>query len=293
MKIICINNEHDELEAMKATINKLNYCTVLGTFLFEKPAIDFLNENYCDLVILNVEDIDSAKESISKLKEGLNPYIMFAVITNDTTNAASAYKLGADGYLLKPVKEVELLLLLDKLVRIKNSKKPVNVFLSGGLTFNINGTQIFINKPKLEEFLVYLIYQNRNQVKMDDCILSIDKQNISDLKERYLFRLLCFELKQLCIDNNIGDIFTYTEDTCIFNCNHISCDLYDLIEEEIDEFDYKYLYSYKWVEKDSIKPEKEELEEDDEENEENASEFTLNENEQSKQIEENNVEEEN
>lgn len=104
-------------------------------------ASDYLNRHSTDLLFVNIHSIDdSTAEILSKLRRNLSPIIF---ITDSEITAIQAIKKGITNYLLKPVKSIDFVHIVNK--AIENFRKNKASILT-------NSTQNKINLPTLQGF---------------------------------------------------------------------------------------------------------------------------------------------
>jgi two-component system LytT family response regulator len=104
-------------------------------------ASDYLSKNSPDILFVDIQLIDeTAVEILSKFRQNPSPIIF---ITDSEQSAIQAIKKGITDYLLKPVKNIDFVLTVNKV--IENFKKNKTLILN-------NSIQNKINLPTLQGF---------------------------------------------------------------------------------------------------------------------------------------------
>ena len=118
---IIIDDEPHTIANLKETLYKQKSIHILKSFSGSATALTFLKVHkkvdiiFCDIILPGLNGIQAAKL--------LQPYCDFLIyVTAHPEYALEAFRVNAQGYLLKPVNEHELLNLLAEVNRLQNLK---------------------------------------------------------------------------------------------------------------------------------------------------------------------------
>jgi PAS domain S-box-containing protein len=128
IKILVVDDEPDLLQITERLLKKENY--VVNTAATGQGCLDAISANKPDLLLLDVKLPDIGGIEICKILKSnpeLSSIYVFLIsgIEINTENISEGLKLGADGYLIKPIKNRELLARIEVAVRIINTEKAL------------------------------------------------------------------------------------------------------------------------------------------------------------------------
>lgn len=119
MRIIIADDEPLAIERLKRLVGQLGY-TVVATAQHGKQVLDLVQQHQPDVVLLDVQMPELDGLSCAEQLRQMSPLLSIVFCTAYDEHALNAFKLHADGYLLKPIMKQELQQLLTRLEQLKH-----------------------------------------------------------------------------------------------------------------------------------------------------------------------------
>ncbi len=119
MRIIIADDEPLAIERLKRLVEQLGY-TVVATAQHGKQVLDLVQQHQPDAVLLDVQMPEMDGLSCAEQLRQMSPLLSIVFCTAYDEHALNAFKLHADGYLLKPIMKQELQQLLTRLEQLKH-----------------------------------------------------------------------------------------------------------------------------------------------------------------------------
>lgn len=178
-KVLVVDDEEPILELLKYNLEKQGFDVRTATD--GQIAVDVAKKFHPDLVLLDimmpkVDGVEACRQ-LRAMPELVNTYIVFLTARAEEYSEVAAFDVGADDYILKPIKPRALMSRITALFRRDNAKKNTsNQIKAGNLlidrtsyTVRLNGKEI--NLPKKEFELLFFLAQNPNKVFTRDDLL--------------------------------------------------------------------------------------------------------------------------
>ncbi len=193
----------DDLE-MKSLLSEylINYNFKVSDF--DKPikALEFINNNKCDLVILDLmlpqmDGFDVCK----KIRKNSNIPIIISSARGYLGDKVTGFELGADDYLAKPYEPKELIVRINAVLRrVINKNKKISDFEINEDKMQISINDYPLDLTKVEYEILLLLLRNNDKVLSRESIA----QSINSLN---------YDSKDRVIDMHISNIRNKIEDT--------------------------------------------------------------------------------
>ncbi len=170
---------------------------------FDKPvqALEFINHNKCDLVILDLmlpqmDGFDVCK----RIRENSNIPIIISSARGYLGDKVTGFELGADDYLPKPYEPKELILRINAILRrMTKENKKIGDFEINEDKMEISLDDYLLDFTKVEYEILLLLLKNSDKVLSRESIAqSVNSLNY-DSKERVI------DMHISNIRNKIGD----------------------------------------------------------------------------------------
>jgi len=211
-KVLVVDDEEPILELLKYNLEKSGY--EVKTAIDGMKAVDIAKKFLPDLVLLDImmpkmDGVETCR-MIRELPELQKTFVVFLTARSEEYSEVAAFDVGADDYIMKPIKPRALMSRISALFR-RDSKKasPATLITIGELTIdrtsytiNVNGREI--NLPKKEFELLYFLAQNPNKVFSREDLL----QNIWGSDVYVLARTVDVHIRK--VREKIGDDFITT-----------------------------------------------------------------------------------
>ncbi|HTH55445.1 MAG TPA: response regulator transcription factor [Cyclobacteriaceae bacterium] len=178
-KVLVVDDEEPILELLKYNLEKQGFDVRTATD--GQIAVDVAKKFHPDLVLLDimmpkVDGVEACRQ-LRAMPELVNTYIVFLTARAEEYSEVAAFDVGADDYILKPIKPRALMSRITALFRRDNAKKNTsNQIKAGNLlidrtsyTVRLDGKEISL--PKKEFELLFFLAQNPNKVFTRDDLL--------------------------------------------------------------------------------------------------------------------------
>lgn len=178
-KVLVVDDEEPILELLKYNLEKQGYEVRIASNGHE--AVEIAKKFHPDLVLLDImmpkmDGVEACR--ILRANPDLqNTFIVFLTARAEEYSEIAAFDVGADDYILKPIKPRALMSRISALFRRDSKKKsPSSQITVGDLiidrtsyTIKIKGKEV--NLPKKEFELLFFLAQNPNKVFSRDDLL--------------------------------------------------------------------------------------------------------------------------
>jgi two-component system alkaline phosphatase synthesis response regulator PhoP len=178
-KILVVDDDEDILEILKYNLQKEGYD--VKTANNGLKAVEIAKSYIPDLVVLDIMmPNQDGVETCRQLRE--NPdlhhtYILFLTARAEEYSEIAAFDVGADDYIVKPIKPRALMSRVSALFRRKRSSKSdksvirINDLVIDKTSYTVTQKDKHITLPKKEFELLYYLAQNPNKVHTRDELL--------------------------------------------------------------------------------------------------------------------------
>lgn len=211
-RVLVVDDEEPILELLKYNLEKNGY--EVRTAIDGIKAVDIAKKFVPDLVLLDImmPKIDGVETCrlIRELPELQKTFVVFLTARSEEYSEVAAFDVGADDYIMKPIKPRALMSRISALFR-RDSKKvtPSSIITIGDLiidriSYTIKVKDAEINLPKKEFELLHFLAQNPNKVFSREDLL----QNIWGSDVYVLARTVDVHIRK--VREKIGDDYITT-----------------------------------------------------------------------------------
>ena len=104
MTIVCVDDHPIMLSGLLKNVQQLLPDASIGAFGSADEALDFTNENGCDVLICEIELCGTDGLTLAKSIKKLNPKVnvIFLTVCDEKEHAKEVLKIKPSGYLVKP-----------------------------------------------------------------------------------------------------------------------------------------------------------------------------------------------
>ena len=211
-KVLVVDDEEPILELLKYNLEKNGYD--VRTAIDGFTAVEIARKFHPDLVLLDImmpkmDGVEACRQ-IRAMPELINTFIVFLTARAEEYSEVAAFDVGADDYILKPIKPRALMSRLSALFRRDSKKKNASSQIKIGellidrtsYTIHVKGKEISL--PKKEFELLFFLAQNPNKVFSRDDLL----QNIWGSDVYVLARTVDVHIRK--VREKIGDDYITT-----------------------------------------------------------------------------------
>ena len=178
MKYDCLIVD-DEKELASSTSEYFNLFNVSTTVVYSKTeAIDFLKNNECSLILLDINLGDGSGFELCKyIREESNIPILFISARNTDDDKIVALNIGGDDYIEKPY-SLGVLLAKVKVV-LKRFSNNIELYDDGYLKIDFKNNMVFVNSKEIKltsieyKLLFYLVNNKNNQINKNELFLNV------------------------------------------------------------------------------------------------------------------------
>ena len=211
-KVLVVDDEPDILEILQYNLEKEGYTVrVAGN---GKKGVEEAKAFLPDLILLDImmpeqDGVETCRQ-LREIPEVQNSYIIFLTARTEEYSEIAAFDVGADDYIVKPIKPRALMSRLSALFRRESKKKKSSSKINVGdlvidrtsYTVNVGEQQVIL--PKKEFELLYFLAQNPQKVFSRDDLL----QNIWGSDVYVLARTVDVHIRK--VREKIGDGYITT-----------------------------------------------------------------------------------
>jgi two-component system, OmpR family, alkaline phosphatase synthesis response regulator PhoP len=178
-KVLLVDDEADILELLQYNLEKEGY--QVRTALNGKKGVEEARSFSPDLVLLDImmpeqDGVETCRQ-LRELPEMQNAYIIFLTARAEEYSEIAAFEVGADDYIIKPIKPRALMSRLSALFRRETKKKKSSSKISIGdlvidrASYTVSIREEQVTLPKKEFELLYFLAQNPQKVFSRDDLL--------------------------------------------------------------------------------------------------------------------------
>ena len=169
----------DEKELALSTAEYFNMFNVNTTVVYSKmEAIDFLKENECQLILLDINLGDGSGFELCKyIREISNIPILFVSARNKDDDKIIALNIGGDDYIEKPY-SLGVLLAKVKVV-LKRFSNKLDLYDDGYLKIDFKNNMVFVNQNEIKltsieyKLLFYLVNNKNRLITKNELFLNV------------------------------------------------------------------------------------------------------------------------
>jgi len=178
-KVLVVDDEEDILELLKYNLQKEKYD--VKTASNGMKAVEIAKSYIPDLVVLDImmpnqDGVETCRQ-LREIPDLQHTYILFLTARAEEYSEIAAFDVGADDYIVKPIKPRALMSRISALFRRKRSGKGekstimINDLIIDKSSYTVTQKDENITLPKKEFELLFYLAQNPNKVHTRDELL--------------------------------------------------------------------------------------------------------------------------
>lgn len=252
MRIVCVDDEEIILNFVVYLCRQLPKIDEVKGFTEAAEALKYIEENKTDLAILDIDmPVINGINLAVKIKQ-CSPETAIIFLTGYSQYAVEAFKLHAQGYILKPVNKEKLAAEVDYALSVKPQKQYPHLFARtfGEFDFLIDSKPISFSRSKAKELLALLVEKRGAGITRAAAFSMIYEDVAYDRMRQKQFDVIIRSLKKTLENNGIGEMLDIKSGELRLNTNMFDCDLYRLLDgdtETINSFNGEYMNAYSWA----------------------------------------------
>lgn len=252
---ICLDDEKIILDGLVKIIGNNSDIASIHGFSRDDQLFEWLKSNKADIAFLDVNMYGKTGMEIAEHLKQLNPRIYIVFISGHAEYAVDAFKLKANGYILKPADDEDIKREIDYIKEIEKRRKPkkrVYAHTFGNFDVFIDDEPIKFSYHLTKEVFAYLIDRRGCDVSMAELENAISLEYAkTENSAKSMIRTAIAELRKITEKYSLDDLFHKKRNYISVNVNMINCDFYGFIEGNPEVkalYSGEYMSNYSWAE---------------------------------------------
>lgn len=248
-----VDDEKYSLEDIKEQVEHFDFVTTVLAFDNPYHAIDSLKQSQVDVAILDIEMFGMNGIELAKEMKYIYPQIKIIFLTGHSEYAVKAFKIRANGYLLKPASNEEI---REELLHVTDWKPDNNttkilIQTFGHFEVFVNGKAIVFERNKAKELLAYLVSRRGAYVSGEElhAVLFEDKPVTTSSKSQ--LRNLIASLTKSLKASQAEQLLLKRRNQLAVNTTYCTCDYYEFLQgnaDAVNAFMGEFMSNYDWAE---------------------------------------------
>ena len=254
MVIFVIDDEEIIIKSAQRHFTKLEPDATLMTFLDYKDALNAIKKDniipdivFCDIEMPGINGIKLA----GKLKS-LVPDLRIVFVTAYSDYAVDAFKVEAQGYLLKPVSLKDLRKELDRVPTVyKPQPGKLDVRCFGHFEVFFDGKPLAFQRRQSKELLAYLVDREGALCTTEEAGAALWEDELDMTVVGQRLRNLISDLRNTLSKIKMEGVLIRDHRQVAVNKDLIDCDYYRMLKGDvaaINTFKGEYMVDYSWAE---------------------------------------------
>ena len=255
MRIYVIDDEPTVLKASERVIRRAMPDAEVTAFLSAAEALDSLNNLsapldvcFCDIEMPGINGLEFAL----RLKQ-ISPETKIIFVTAYSEYALEAFRIHANGYILKPINVVRVLEEIGEPEDSHNeaSTELLKVQCFGNFEVFWQGKPLLFNRKKTRELFAYLVDRKGAMCSSEEIATAVweDDGDIKNTKTH--IRVLISDLRKTLANIGQEDVVIRQRGQVGINTEKLDCDYYHMLEGDmnaLNTFKGEYMSQYSWAE---------------------------------------------
>lgn len=251
MRAIYVDDEQPALENFRYTAAHIEEITQLELFDDGRKALEYARKNAVDIAFLDMEMPGIHGLALALRLREINEHTRVIFITAFSQYALDAWKVDANGYVLKPYSVNEIRKELKKCMYRPLPSQKIVIHTIPGLALSVNGRAVQITGEKPRELFALLVDQAEHGLTAGEGIACLWPDRFGDSSTKSLFRMTYKRLADALELEGIGHILASTDKRRYLRTEEVDCDLYRILsgdEQTAAKYNGQYLQEYSWAE---------------------------------------------
>ncbi len=252
MKVICVDDEQLVLDLIVHLCKLMPQISDVKGFLSASEALEYLKNNQADFAFLDIDMPEMNGIQLAVKIKNLQPDIAIVFLTGYSHYAVEAFKIHANGYLLKPIVREKLEEEINHALSAKEKTVYPHIFAKtfGVFDFFVDGKPVHFSRSKSKELLAFLIDKQGAGVKRAVAFAAMYEDELYDRKMQKQFDVIVQSLKSALKESGAEDILEIKSGEMRVNTDLFECDLYRLLEgdaQAVNSYRGEYMTTYYWA----------------------------------------------
>lgn len=255
MRIYVIDDEPAALKASEQVIRRALPDAKVTAFQSSVAALDSLNNLsdppdfcFCDIEMPGINGLEFAV----RLKQ-ISPETKIIFVTAYSEYALEAFRIHANGYILKPMNAVRVLQEIEAPAAGSNEAGTefLKVQCFGNFEVFWQGKPLLFNRKKTRELFAYLVDRKGALCSSEEIAAAVweDDGDIKNTKTQ--IRVLISDLRKTLANIGQEDVVIRQRGLVAINTDKLDCDYFHLLEGDmntLNTFKGEYMTQYSWAE---------------------------------------------
>lgn len=252
MRIFVLDDEPLALRASERAIKEAVPEAEILSFQYAKDALQAAEKGKCpDVAFSDIEMAGlSGLEFALRLKR-ISPNTRVIFVTAYSEYAVEAFRLHANGYILKPLTPERIREELACTQQQEEEEEMLQVQCFGYFEIFWKGSPFLFSRRQTKELFAYLVDRKGAVCTAEEIGAAIweDEGNIKNIKAR--IRILISDLRHSLNEIGMDDIIIRKSGLIAIRKDRIRCDYYQLLDGDVDAVNAyrgEYMLQYSWAE---------------------------------------------
>lgn len=211
---------------------------------------EWIEDNSADVVFLDIEMPEISGIELAERINKISPFTNIIFVTGYADYALEAHKVYASGYLMKPVREEDIVDALAHLRYEINDSANIEVRCFGNFEVLYKGVPLDFKRKKTKELFAYLIDRRGAVCDTDMIIGTLWPDEPKSASRQSLLRNLIADLRKTLRDLGEEDVLIKTYNGLAINTSKIKCDYFDYLKgnrEALHKYNGEYMVQYEFA----------------------------------------------
>ena len=252
MIALCVDDERKIMEYTVKLCRSMPQFSSAEGFTRSADALEWLKEHPADLALLDIDMPEmNGIELAARIKQ-LRPDIAVIFLTGYSQYALDAFRVHANGYLMKPVTEERLTEEITYALSSKQPKQGAHILIRtfAGFDVFVDGKMVAFSQAKCKELLAFLVDRQGNSVTRSEAFSILWEERAYDRRMQKLLDNIIRSMRQTLEEYHIGEIFEMSRGTMRIRPETFTCDAYLFFQGDADAvsaYRGEYMSSYSWA----------------------------------------------
>lgn len=261
MVYLLIDDEKIILEGMKDTLLLVvNKGDTILTASDPFEATELMKQNNIDIIFSDVDMPGMNGLKLAQIASDIVPDADIVFCTGYAHYSLDAWKTEAKAFILKPVTEEDLAMVINKLMadRAKRAggamvprKKKLEARCFGNFELFYEGTPVHFARKKSKEMIAYLIDRKGAMISTGEIRTALWSEDEDSEEKKGYIRVLANDIRKSMEDIGVTDFLKNDMDCYSVNTSDIDCDYFRFLEGDEaarNSFADEYMVQYDWAE---------------------------------------------
>ena len=253
MRIAVIDNDSFLLAESYEVLKRVRTADQVYAFTEGLKLLEFIIENPCEVIFMDpyLEDMDGG--ILAEEIKDILPQVNIVFLTEHDEFYRKAMEIRASGYVLKPLREVDVREEFKNLRYKADRGKEVLVRVECFGNFEvktISGEKIHFKRKKSKEMFAYLIHRKGTESTLRDAAAILFEDELFDEKHQNYMQKIISSMMQTLREYGVEDVIGKQFNSMRIHTDKVECDYYHFIETGAElgfEKEQSYMENYTWA----------------------------------------------